>query len=158
MLRRILKVAALAAACTLSSARDSHAQEHPGMNMGNMFFANAAMDQQFLINAWQGAQNLAQIIPNNVSSGQLINQMQGCNTSAIYGGLNAGWHQNQIQQFGAVDRFGRYLQGQGYYHNPVDGMTYQLPSYPGGYHQGPAGYIHYGTHPTDFNSNFWRTE
>lgn len=155
MIRRILSVAALAAASTLFAADKSHAQEFPGLGVGNLAAWNMQQDQQFFQNAWAGAQALAQQIPNNVSSSQIMAAMQPHTTGAIYGGYNAGYWNNQAVNAAAMNNFSQHMRDQGYYTNPVNGQTYQMPYNAGGYYQSPAGYMYYGNHPTDMNGNYY---
>jgi len=158
MTRRILKVAALAAACTLFAARDSQAQEFPGLGVGDLAAWNMAQDQRFFQNAWAGAQALARQIPNDVSSSQIIAAMQPHTTGNIYGGYNAGYWNNQAANAAAMNNYSRHMRDQGFYTNPVTGQTYQMPYNAGGYYQGPAGWMYQGHHPTDFNNNFYTND
>ncbi len=150
MTRRILKVAALAVACTLSAAAESNAQ-----SLGDLAAWNMAQDQQFMQNAWIGAQIVARQIPNNVSSAEIIGAMRPHSTEAVYGGYNAAWYPNQAAQSAAMNRFSQHMRDQGIYVNPVTGQTYQMPSYPNGYYQDGAGWMYQGNHPTDYNGNFY---
>jgi hypothetical protein len=150
MFRRILKVAALSAACTLFAAHESQAQ-----SLGDLAAWNMAQDQQFMNWAWQGSMQVAQQIPNNVSSAQIIAAMQPHTTGNVYGGYNAGWWHNQAVQSAAMNNFSQHMRDEGYYTNPVNGQTYQLPYNAGGYYQDPAGWMYYGNHPTDFNGNYY---
>jgi hypothetical protein len=155
MSRSILKVAALAAACTLFAARDSQAQEFPGMNIGYMWNQNAAMDQQQMNWYWIRAQQLAREIPNNVSPDQLRALMNPSTAANVYGGGNANWRHNQILQSGALNRFSQHMRDEGVFINPVGGMHQQLPVGPGGYYVLPNGYIVPGHHANDYNNNLY---
>jgi hypothetical protein len=158
MIRRILTVAALAAASTLLTADKAQAQEFPGLGVGNLAAWNMAQDQLFFQNAWAGAQALARQIPNDVSSSQIIGAMQPHTTGNVYGGYNAGYWNNQAVNAAAMNNFSRHMRDQGFYTNPVTGQTYQMPYNAGGYYQDPAGWMYQGRHPTDSNNNFWYDE
>jgi hypothetical protein len=144
----------LNAAASLFGAANGFNQEFPGFGGGDMWNANAAMDQQFFNWAWQQSQAVARAMPNNVSSAEIIGAMQPHTTGAVYGQMNAAWHQNQQRQSEAMDHFSRQMRDQAVYVNPVTGERYVLPLHPGGYHQSPAGWFHAGQHPTDVNRNF----
>jgi hypothetical protein len=158
MIRRILTVAALAAASTLFAAPKSHAQEFPGLGVGNLAAWNMAQDQRFFQNAWDGAQALARQIPNNVSSAEIAAAMNPHTTGNVYGGMNAGYWHNQAVQSAAMNNFSRHIRDEGFYTNPYSGQTYQMPYNAGGYYQDPAGWMYQGNHPTDFNNNFFYSE
>jgi hypothetical protein len=153
MFRRILSVALLAALSTLSAADKSHAQ-----SLGDLAAWNMAQDNQFFGWAWQGAQQVAAQIPNNVSSAQIIAAMQPHTTGNVYGGYNAGYWHNQAVNANAMNNFSMHMRDEAYYTNPYTGQTYQMPYNAGGYYQTPAGWMYYGNHPTDFNGNYHYSE
>jgi hypothetical protein len=153
MIRRILTVAALAAASTLFAAEKSHAQD-----LGSLAAWNMAQDQLFFQNAWAGAQALARQIPNNVSSSEIIAAMQPHTTGNVYGGYNAGYWQNQAVNAAAMNNFSRHIRDEGFYTNPYTGQTYQMPYNAGGYYQDPAGWMYYGNQPNYPTGNFYYSE
>jgi hypothetical protein len=149
MFRKILSVA-LVAACSLVAAQESKAQ-----SLGDLAAWNMAQDAQFMNWAWQGSMQVAQQIPNNVSSAEIIAAMQPHTTGNVYGGYNAGYWHNQAVQSNAMNNFSQHMRDEAYFTNPVTGQTYQLPYNAGGYYQDPAGWMYYGNHPTDYNGNYY---
>jgi hypothetical protein len=129
---------------TVLAAAQAQAQEFPGLGVSDLAQWNMQQDAQFYDWAWQGSQEVARQLPDNVTSSQIIGAMQPYTVDNMYGGYNQGWWDNQQRQFDAVENwdYGAIRGEVPYYDNSGNG--YYLPYEYDTYHYGNDGYIYGG--------------
>lgn len=158
MIRTTLMALAAAALMTLVHGQRSHAQEFPGLGVGNMWANELAFQNQFYNWAAAGSWELAKQIPNNeplpFNAMTIFNSNNAANQA--FQGFANNWHTNSANTMGAIERWNLgAIQGVAPYQNPYGGTTYNLPYGPEGYEMTAPGYMYQGVNPYNPTGNYY---
>lgn len=152
-----LKTAALMFVVTVSVST-VHAQDFPGLGVGDIAAMNAQFDAQFDVWARQGAWEVAQQLPNDVSSGEIISAMRPFTVENTWGSYNNAWWGNQQRTTDAIEAWDTgAIRGEANFYDS-EGYYYQLPYDAGGYHYGTDGYLYEGHGDVDYGQNLYYEE